>query len=276
MKIHKAFKHDIGITWHKCDHEGCGLKVKQAVNLKKHKAFKHNIGVTWHKCDQEGCEYKVKQAGNLKTHKEGVHDIGEHNCGFCLGNRNSQNKYQDTNGKHTICNACYKRVTGKSSRKETVWSDHLDKHLGTQGLLSSDKSLKISGGCQAYRPDKLYTDIDYVEIGECDEKQHSGKSGDYSCDEKRISDIYGEEGIVGKIMSVLRWNPDTYKVPSGYTRIPLEERYDIYVALATKLRNKVQEDKIHIYYMFYSADNERLSKNIPRTLIYSMDDVIKL
>ena len=282
LKEHKAFVHNIDVKWHQCDQSNCTEKFKKASDLKRHKAFAHDIDVTWHQCDQPNCTEKFKQASDLKRHKEVVHDIGKHKCVFCLGNRNSQNKYEDTNGKHSICNACYKRATGKGSRIETVWSDyiHLPENLGTTGHLSSDKNLKSLGGCQLYRPDDLNTDEHYVELGECDEHQHLRKSGNYSCDEKRISDIYDEEGIVGKTMSVLRWNPDTYKVPSGYTRIPLKERLNIYVALAKKLRDRARlhkiEDSIHIYYMFYSDDNERLSKNIPHTLIYSMDDVNKI
>ena len=277
LKQHKAFKHDIGVTWHECDQEGCDFKCKQASSLKTHKADKHDIGVTWHECDQEGCDYKSKQASNLKSHKEGVHDIGDHECDFCSGNRNSRNKYKDDAGEHNICNKCYEKVTGKATRKEKDWSDYLDAHLGTVGLLSSDVSLRSSGGCQLYRPDKLYTDTAYVEIGECDEYQHARISGDYSCDEKRISDIYDEQGIVGKTMSVLRWNPDNYVVPEGYTKISRKERLEIYVALAKKLRENCQQsDKIHVYYMFYSEDNPRLSQNIPYTLIYSMEDVNNL
>ena len=277
LKTHKANKHDIDVTWHECDQEGCDFKTKQACNLKKHKADKHDIGVTWHECDQEGCDFKCKQACNLKSHKEGVHDIGEHECDFCSGNRNSRNKYKDDAGEHNICNKCYEKVTGKATRKEKDWSDYLDAHLGTVGLLSSDVSLRSSGGCQLYRPDKLYTDTAYVEIGECDEYEHTRTSGDYSCDEKRISDIYDEQGIVGKTMSVLRWNPDNYVVPEGYTKISRKERLEIYVALAKKLRENCQQsDKIHVYYMFYSEDNPRLSQNIPYTLIYSMEDVNNL
>ena len=49
-----ADKHNIGVTWHKCDVEGCTYKCKQMSNLKSHKAYMHNIDVTWHKCDVEG------------------------------------------------------------------------------------------------------------------------------------------------------------------------------------------------------------------------------
>jgi hypothetical protein len=273
LKTHLADVHNIGVTLYTCDQSGCDKQFKQAGHLKTHLAFIHDIGVTWHHCDQSGCDQQFKKAGNLKTHLAFVHDIGKHTCEFCYCNRNSCNKFKDHTGQHSICNKCYKKVTGKGSRKETLWSDYLDKNLGTEGLLSSDVSLKSSGGCQKYRPDKLYTDTEYVEIGELDENEHGRTSGSYSCDEKRISDIYDEDGINGKVMVVLRLNPDSYGVQKGCKRVPIKERYEIYVALAKKLRNKCNSDKIHIYYMFYSKDNTKLSQNIPHTLIYSMEDI---
>ena len=273
LKNHKANIHDIDVTWHTCDQSGCVYKCKEGSKIRTHKAHIHDIDVTWHTCDQSGCVYKSKRNEHLRTHKAFVHDIGKHTCEFCYCNRNSCNKYKDHTGEHSICNKCYKIATGKGSRKETLWSDYLDKNLGTDGLLSSDVSLKSSGGCQKYRPDKLYTDTEYVEIGELDENEHGRTSGSYSCDEKRISDIYDEDGIKGKVMVVLRLNPDSYGVQKGCKRVPIKERYEIYVALAKKLRNMRNSDKIHIYYLFYSKDNTKISQNIPHTFIYSMKDI---
>jgi len=126
------------------------------------------------------------------------HDIGKYQCTFCLKNRNSSISYKDNQGIHKICKTFYKKVTGRSSRIEHIWSDYIDENLGTEYLAGSDTSLKQLGGCQRYRPDKLYIGIDLVELDECDEHQHLRSGRDYSCDEKRISDIYEEEGICGK------------------------------------------------------------------------------
>ena len=278
LKKHKANVHNIDVIWHKCDQKGCKQEFKQAGHLKQHKANVHDIDVTWHKCDQKGCEYKSKQASNLKTHKEFLHDIGTNECECCFKNRNSKNTYvcPTTKITITICNACFNKATGKHTRKEKDWSDYLDKHLGKDGLLCSDKNLKTVGGCQLYRPDKLYTDVNYVEQGECDEDQHRYANGTYECDERRVSDIYGEDGIVGKNMCVLRWNPDNY-VPKEGKKLPKEERLQVYVELAKHLRNKTHHvDKIHIYYLFYSEDNPRLSQNIPHTMIHGLDEILKI
>ena len=150
----------------------------------------------------------------------------------------------------------------------------MDKHLGINGLLSSDKNLRQLGGCQLYRPDKLYTDLNYVEVGECDEFEHKHSNGNYHCDERRISEIYEEDGIIGKNMAVLRWNPDNYTPKEGLKKLSRKERLKVYVELSKKLREKTSHtDKIHIYYLFYSEDNPRLSKNIPYTMIHNLDEI---
>ena len=215
----------------------------------------------------------------MENHIQYVHDIGKHQCDYCSKNRNSKNKYIcPKNGiESNICNDCYKKITGKHTKKETEWSNYLDKELGTEGLLSSDRSLKSQGGCQLYRPDKLYTDMNYIELGECDEHQHLYVNGNYNCDEKRISDIYEEQGICGKTMCVIRWNPDKYVQKEGYDKVYRKERLKIYVELSKKLRKKTDhENKIHIYYLFYSIDNPLISKNIPFTHIHSMNDLVNI
>ena len=271
---HKANIHNIDVVWHYCDQEGCEYKCKAGQNLKQHKVNIHDIDVTWFHCEQEGCEFKTKTIGHLKRHKENIHDIGDHICDFCVCNRNSSIEYVDQhNNKSNICRKCFNKATGKNSRIEIIWSDYLDEHLGTIGLLSSDKSLRSQGGCTKYRPDKIYIDERIVEIGECDEHQHRGSS--YSCDERRLSEIYEEDGIQGKFMYVLRWNPDGYFPENGIKKTR-DERLEIYLALAKKLRLLEHLDKIHIYYLFYSFDNENITQNLPYTHIHSMEDVENL
>ena len=267
LKRHKADIHNIGVTYHYCDVSGCQHKTKRKNDLKKHKADAHDIDVTWYPCDL--CEYRSKENGHLKHHKAFVHDIGKHKCGFCYNNRNSKILYEDKHGNITnICRKCYKSTTKKNSRIEKTWSDYIDKQFGIELLSSSDKSLKSNGGCSLYRPDKLYIGPKIVIVGECDEHQHKWNNGSYTCDEKRISDIYEEQGIIGKKLIVIRWNPDNYKVPENYTKKNRKERLKIYIDLQKHLLENPPKEKIHIYYLFYDEDNPRLSQRIPHTLIY--------
>lgn len=277
LKNHMANVHNIGVKWFYCDVEGCGQKFKENGALKSHKWNIHDTGGTWFYCTEEICNQKFKTNSDLKRHLSNVHDIGDKECQICIKNVFTVTKYKKskTSKELNVCRSCYNKLTGKNTRKEKQWSDYIDKHLGTEYLLGSDKSLKNLGGCQRYRPDKLYVGQKYVEVGECDEHEHSGRN-DYSCDEKRISDIYEEEGIFGKTMAVIRWNPDNYKVPDGYKKQNRQERLKMMVELQKHLRKHPPKDKIHIYYMFYSQDNELLSKNIPHTLIYDMNDIYKI
>ena len=123
--------------------------------------------------------------------------------------------------------------------------------------MGSDKSLKSFGGCQRYRPDKLYIGLKMVELDECDEHQHKYLVN-YSCDERRVSEIYEEDGICGKNMVVIRWNPDYYTPPKGKNKQSRKDRLIMYKQLKLKLRKKQHTDKIHIYYMFYSDDIRRI------------------
>lgn len=270
LNRHKQHSHEKYIKWVTCDQENCSYKSKDNSGLRRHKANIHNINLSWHSCNQENCSYRAKSNSHLKSHLERIHDIGDHKCDFCLSNRNSHIKHEDS----LLCRECFNKATGKTSRVEKKWSDYIDKHLGTEFLSSNDRSLKSNGGCQLYRPDKLYIGIDMVEVDECDEHQHQYSSGGYSCDEKRISDIYEEKGICGKTLVVIRWNPDHYVVPDGYSKKKRAERLEMMVSLKRHLRANPPQDKITIYYMFYDMDNELITKNYPKKLIYSDEDYL--
>ena len=271
LKVHKAVIHDIDVKWFSCDISECGYKCKQKHHLKRHKANVHEIDVKWFSCDIPGCDHKCKQKHHLKRHKSNVHDIGNNRCDVCYENRHSKILYEDNYGKHKICKKCYKTITGKESRIEHIWSDHIDKYYGTEYLSSSDGSLNSNGGCQLYRPDKLYISDDIVLLLECDENQHKWNIGDYSCDEKRISDIYDELGIRGKKLIVIRWNPDNYKPVENYNKLNRKGRLELMINVMKHVVENPPTEMIHIYYLFYDEDNERLSQNISHTLIYDND-----
>lgn len=271
LKKHKANKHNIYVTWIKCDIDKCDFKCKHSSVLKAHKANKHNINVTWYECDIDKCEFKCKHNGTLKIHKEYKHDMGKYKCDFCNGNKNSRILYKDNHGNHKICKRCYHKWTGKESRIELRWSKYIDDNLGIEFLSSSDVNLRQLGGCQLYRPDKLYIGLTTVELDECDEQQHRYGTS-YLCDERRVSHIYDEDGICGKKLIVIRWNPHTYKVPSGYTKKNLVKKLEMMVNLKKHLRKNPPKDIIHIYYMFYDVDNPLITENIPHTMIYDKED----
>ena len=260
LKQHKSNIHDIGIEWYICLQENCEYKSKKNGDLNRHLKNTHEINVRWFVCQEELCNYKCKSNSHLLRHMECIHDIGEFRCDYCFQNRNSHISHK----KHTICRNCFNKDTGKNSRIEEIWSDYIDKHLGVEYLLSSDKSLKSQGGCSLRRPDKLYIGIHGVEIDECDEYQHKYNNGDYHCEEDRLMEIYDEPGIMGKHMIVIRWNPHSYKQKPNKSQT---DRLKQFIDLKMKLRKNPPKDKIHVYYMFYDQDSHRIVKNIPYTMV---------
>lgn len=260
LKRHHAYIHDLNVVWFKCIETGCNYKTKGNGNLKSHLANIHDLNVIWVNCTETGCDFKCKQSNILKAHLEFVHDIGSHKCEVCLVNRNTHIKLDNA----FMCRRCYKKATGFTSRIEHQISDYVDKNFGTEYLTSSDKSLKSLNGCQLYRPDKMYVSDDLVLIIEVDEHAHKYNNGDYSCDEKRILDIYHEPGIIGKRMVAIRINPDKYCAGNATKMVRMESL----VSLMKKVVKEPSQDMIHIYYMYYDADSPRLSKNINHTLLY--------
>jgi hypothetical protein len=278
----KEFISNSGLVSHNRTHTGekpfkclaleCGQAFARSEHLVNH--TRTHTGERPYKCLVDKCGHACSQSSNLKSHGEHVHDIGTHECDICGHNRNSRNRWTDKHGTtiHT-CRACYRRVTGKTSRVETDWSDYLDKHLGTDFLMGSDDAALTMGGCSRKRPDKLYGSSTLVELDECDENQHRGSSGSYMCDEKRVSELYDEPSISGKKMVVIRWNPHSYKVPAFKKRQTRPQRLEIMVKLKRKLRENPPEALISVFYICYDADSDRIVQNYPHTMIFDMDDV---
>ena len=246
----------------KCQH--CEYETPWKGNLTRHMRDIHNIGVVWHQC--EHCTYKTKRKYDIKRHLEYIHDIGDKQCEWCARNCN---KVIEHKGGY-ICRKCYRKDAGHVSRKECRMSDALDEKFGTDYLLCTDS--RVYGNvCQKYRPDKLYASPGLVLHIECDENQHKYNNGDYTCDEKRILDIYDE--FIGNRYIVIRWNPDAYKTRSG-KRLTFKQRIVELQKVMAMIANGWQAPN-HIYciFMFYDDDAIRLTKRIQHTVIHSASEL---
>lgn len=268
LKRHIRLVHEIDLVKLECLY--CDSKFKTKSDLNVHVKRVHGVDLVMISCDY--CDSQFKAQSKLNRHLTLVHDIGKYKCDFCLGNRNSSIDFKDSAGHHKICRDCYNKKTGKNSRVEKRWSDYLDKVIGKEYLLGSDKSLKAMGGCSLRRPDKLYVGLDLVELDECDEYQHLKSNYSVSCEDKRLDEIYSQEGIMGKKMVVIRWNPHEYTPPLDQKKKTRKERLEIHVALKKHLRNRPQKDLITVYYLFYDKDSPLISKAYPSKMIYSLDD----
>ena len=251
LNQHKMSVHDIGVTWHYCDickKKGTEFKSKRPDGLIKHKIHTHGVGEKMLICNlcTTGVKFKCKDKANMKGHKEFVHDVGTNKCDFCLNNRNSQIPYD----KHIICVKCYNTVTGKKLRIEHVISNYLDKEFGTEYLVLSDKSLTKIGGCNNFRPDKLYMSPQMALHIEVDEFQHKYENGTYKCDEKRMSIIAENCGSMKYVC--IRINPHAYVAPHKSKRIKITERMEMLVNLMKHVVKNPPDNMQQIYYMFYN------------------------
>ena len=223
------------------------------------------------------CDYGAVYSCRMKKHLQDVHDIGEHQCEYCAYNRNKLIDYTCPKWMITshICRDCHDKATGKKVRKEVEWSNYMDEHFGTDYLLLTDKSFKSVGGCIRERPDKFYMAIELAMLPEHDEHQHVYRNGSYMCEEERISKIYDEPGISGKILAVIRYNPDGYTPPDGYKKLKKAERLELQVLVMNFIINhpEVIAGHVHIFYLFYSPDNPKIAKHYPVSMIYDKSDL---
>ena len=297
LKQHKAGKHDIGVIWHHCDQPDCDFKAKHKGIVKQHKVNKHNIGVTWHHCDH--CDYKSKQKSHLKQHKADKHDIDVtwHRCNLCpykskhSSHLNRHLKYVENIGNKT-CQLCYKENLGvvkpygmnemyidmcddcaidtkQKKRIEHRYTHYLKKHYD---FPCRNDVIVRGDACTRYRPDIIYEGPKRILHVEIDEHEHQNKSGNYSCDEKRISDLYDEfQTPVPDHYIVIRLNPDSYQTEKKYYQVDRDKVFKKRAKILLKLMKKIQdnppESKICIYYLYYSYDSNRIAKNIPCVML---------
>lgn len=267
-----------------CEHSDCaeldGFTTKQS--LQRHMKSEHPTGYeTWkYNCELkldngDTCTYHTDRKQHINIHLQYTHDVGGNFCDFCLEEHYSSYPYTDVKGKHNICKKCYHKITGFGSRHEDIMSTYLDtkpikKYLvGSNDALKMIKALKHTCTSSTYRPDKMYIVGDMAIIVECDERSHSG-SVSYQCDEKRISDISSE--LKDYKLVVLRWNPDSYKPHTGYTKYSSAKRLEILCDMIEKVIRNPPMQFISIHYMFYNRESQLIARHYPISFIDDVKD----
>lgn len=278
LKIHKSNIHDVNVTWYECDMcpPDAVFKTKENGTLIKHRAYIHNINAQKHCC--ELCCYESKQLGNLKSHLGKVHDIGEKQCQYCLGNRYSLEKMYDAVLKTdvNICRQCHTKSTGYKTRIEKQVVQVLEKEIE---FPMTKANQQVNGdACLKYRPDIMYSTPGVIVYVEIDEHEHQYGNGGYECDEKRMSELFDETS--GQQVIWVRYNPHSYKVPSGYTIIKDEpKRRQVLVKTLReifKTSDAILKElgPLSVHYICYSHDNPLISQNIPHKMIYDSGDFV--
>ena len=160
-----------------------------------------------------------------------------------------------------VCRKCFNKLTGCKTRKELrmrefLLNDPALAHL-TPWLQRLDRRI-YGEACTAYRPDALYVGTDaWIQV-ECQESQHSGQA--YSCEEKRISEIFDETG--GKPLVVIMWNPDRSRTHKS----PLDDRLPALRDAILRASSSIPDpDKlIQVWYLYYDQNtNPNICKNLP-------------
>jgi hypothetical protein len=166
-------------------------------------------------------------------------------------------KYCDIKEESTyICNDC-KKIQNK---KEWAIIRHLRKTIDTPFEYNSSKMLN---GCSKKRPD-VYFELDkHCVIVEVDENQHN--SYEDVCECARINEIVN--GIGGKSVIMIRYNPDIIKNNGKQIYINNNERIDLLVkVIKEELTKDYNIFMVKVIQLFYN-DNYDIYQNIKEDII---------
>ena len=143
-----------------------------------------------------------------------------------------------------ICSSCNKI----KNKKEWAIVRYLRKAIDTPFEYNSSKILQ---GCSKKRPDIYFELATHCVIVEVDEFQH--KTYEDSCECSRINEIVN--GIGGKPIVIIRYNPDNFKNKGKTLNSPIESRLNLLVkTIKTQLVKIPNKFSIKLIQLFYDDD----------------------
>jgi hypothetical protein len=155
-----------------------------------------------------------------------------------------------------VCKDC-KKIQNK---KEWAIVRHLRKTINTPFVYNSSKMLQ---GCSKKRPDIYFELPKHCVIVEIDENQH--KSYEDVCECARINEIVN--GIGGKPVIIIRYNPDKVRNNGNILEIPQEAKVDLLVDMIIKELIAVYDEfLVKVIQLFYD-DNYTEYKMIKEEII---------
>jgi hypothetical protein len=225
----------------KCKNDAIyGIKDKKSQFCFEHK--KENMINLYldNKCNVDNCEKEHEIIiDNIKfclTHcpDNKIEIILKRKCKYCDIEEDS--KY--------VCNDC-KKIQHK---KEWSIIRILRKNIDTKFEYDSNKMLN---GCSKKRPDVYFELNKHCVIVEIDEYQH--KTYEDKCECARLNEIVN--GIGGKSVIIIRFNPDKIKNNKTTIDIPQKDRIDLLIKIVKEELTKDYENfVVKIIQLFYDDD----------------------
>jgi hypothetical protein len=245
----------INVTNNKCNYSNCkslsiyGFKNKKPIYCSEHKQDNMVNLVLENKCSIKECQ------------KE--HDFEHDKIKYCLEHVPDKKyniflkricKYCDIEEESDfICKECQKI----KNKKEWSIVRYLRKEIDTKFDYDSSKMLQ---GCSLKRPDIFFELNKHCLIVEIDENQH--KSYEDICECARINEIVN--GIGGKSVIIIRYNPDTIKNKNKKIEYSNKFRLEVLVkAIKIILSKEYDKFKVEILQLFYN-DNYDIYKPLKK------------
>jgi len=143
-----------------------------------------------------------------------------------------------------------KRCSKVKNKKEWSIVRHLRHEIHTPFLYNTNKMLQ---GCSKKRPD-IYFDLPrHVVIVEVDEHQHNTYGE--SCECARLNELVN--GIGGRPVIIVRYNPDTVRHCGKILHLPQVERVEILVNLVkSELSREYETFQVKIVQVYYNDNYE--------------------
>lgn len=251
-----------------CEYEGCRTRPTYNIPTEKSGAWcikhkKDNMADVTHKiCEYDGCitrenfnvppktnaifyaSHKTKDMTNVKkitkslkkSLNESVAAKIDQKCKYCDIEENS----------NFVCNECLQIQT----KKEWMVVRHLRKNIETPFIHNSSSMLQ---GCCKRRPDAYFELLKHCIIVEIDENQHG--SYEEVCECARINEIVN--GIGGKSLILIRFNPDKIKNNKKEIKIALKDRLKCLVMiLKRELIKDYDEFQVKLIQLYYNCHYE--------------------
>ena len=244
----------VNININKCSHKGCnyipthGYPGKRKQVCHEHIIFGMiNLDID-NQCSYQNCSnefmYKIDGQKVCMEHIPSKYDSYlKRLCKWCDIKEDSK----------FICKECIFR----SYKKEWLVVQYLKRNVKTHFTYNSSKML---GGCSKRRPDVYFELLSHCVIVEIDENQH--QSYDDICECSRINEIVN--GIGGKSVILIRFNPDQIKNGKRIIKISWEKRLEFLVKVVKKEFGKdYGHFCVKLIQLFYNDDciNYRVKKS---------------